>query len=222
MSTREAQMRSLSKAAPLAVISAPLSPRRTVRQRAPMNHARFDRPPDVLWTSARVYQKASPMPDARILEKLTESDGSFAGSTPRMAGFFRRFGAMLYDTFLLFAVLFGAGAVAMLVVGGEISDGNPVYFTYLISVAYLFFAWFWLRAGQTLGMQTWRLRLVTFDGRKPNVQQTLLRFVGSLLSWLAGGLGFLWIFVDKDRLAWHDYLSGTMIIWYPRNPKTSE
>ena len=31
-------------------------------------------------------------------------------------------------------------------------------------------------------------------------------------SWLALGLGFLWQLWDKDKLAWHDRLSGTHLV----------
>ena len=40
----------------------------------------------------------------------------------------------------------------------------------------------------------------------------MMRFAGAVISWLAFGLGFLWLLVDVDRLAWHDRLSGTSLV----------
>jgi uncharacterized RDD family membrane protein YckC len=29
-------------------------------------------------------------------------------------------------------------------------------------------------------------------------------------------LGFLWQLVDKDKLTWHDRISGTRLVYYPK------
>ena len=38
----------------------------------------------------------------------------------------------------------------------------------------------------------------------------------AILSWAPLGLGFLWQLWDKDKLAWHDRLSGTRLRHYPK------
>ena len=38
------------------------------------------------------------------------------------------------------------------------------------------------------------------------------RLLAALLSWGLLGLGFLWVLVDRNRLAWHDHLSGTRLV----------
>ena len=43
-----------------------------------------------------------------------------------------------------------------------------------------------------------------------------LRFFAAILSWLPLGLGFFWQLWDADRLTWHDRLSRTRIVHYPR------
>ncbi|MEJ1377571.1 MAG: RDD family protein, partial [Candidatus Sedimenticola sp. (ex Thyasira tokunagai)] len=35
---------------------------------------------------------------------------------------------------------------------------------------------------------------------------------GAIISWLALGLGFLWLLVDRKNRTWHDRLSGTRLI----------
>jgi uncharacterized RDD family membrane protein YckC len=54
------------------------------------------------------------------------------------------------------------------------------------------------------------------DGKKPSVGAATIRFFAALLSWLPLGLGFLWQIWDPEHLAWHDRLSRTRIIYYPR------
>ena len=83
-------------------------------------------------------------------------------------------------------------------------------------VVYLFFVGFWTSKGRTLGMQSWGLQLQTPDGRLPSVRAASLRFLASILSWAFLGLGFLWQLVDRDKLTWHDRLSDTRLMHYPK------
>jgi uncharacterized RDD family membrane protein YckC len=96
--------------------------------------------------------------------------------------------------------------------GEAIRPGQVWYVVFLMAVAFLYFGWFWAHGGQTLGMRSWRLRLVTADGSRVPWGQALVRFLGACVSWLALGAGFLWALVDPDRLTWHDRLSGTVIV----------
>jgi len=43
-----------------------------------------------------------------------------------------------------------------------------------------------------------------------------LRFVGAIGSLLICGLGYLWLWVDKDKLTWQDRLSDTRVIREPK------
>lgn len=70
----------------------------------------------------------------------------------------------------------------------------------------------WARGGQTLGMRPWRLRLVSLDGTPPTRLALLKRYAVGNLSLLLGGAGFWWAWVDRDRLTWHDRVSGTGLI----------
>lgn len=74
----------------------------------------------------------------------------------------------------------------------------------------------WRGGGQTLGMRPWRLRVVAADGGTPVTRGLVLRYLVGTLSLLAGGLGFWWAWVDRERLAWHDRASGTRLVRLPR------
>jgi uncharacterized RDD family membrane protein YckC len=129
----------------------------------------------------------------------------------------RRFGAIVYDSLLVLAVLFLGTLPFVAAAGGEpVEPGNRLYQLTMLLLCYLFFVGFWSGYGRTLGMQSWRLRIETVDGRKPSIAQSTLRFFAALLSWLPAGLGFWWELVDKDGLAWHDRLSGTRLRHYPK------
>ena len=136
-------------------------------------------------------------------------------------GLLRRFAAMIYDALLLLALWFMATVPFVAVEGGEsIEAGSgPLYFVYqltLVLVAYGFFVGFWRHRGRTLGMQSWGLQLQAPDGELPSLGAATIRFFAAILSWLPLGLGFFWQLWDADRLTWHDRLSKTRIVHYPR------
>jgi len=137
----------------------------------------------------------------------------------RNTGLLRRIAAMLYDALLVGALLWLTTIPFIAVRGGEaveVSD-NTVYQVALAIVIYAFFVGFWTRTGRTLGMQSWRLQLETMEGEKPNLAEATVRFVAAVFSWLALGLGVLWQLWDRDGLTWHDRISGTRIVYYPKN-----
>jgi len=132
----------------------------------------------------------------------------------------RRIAAMLYDALLVLALLFIATLPFIALRGGEPVEPNEnlIYRLVLSLVIYGFFVGFWTRSGRTLGMQSWRLQLESMDGQRPTLAATTVRFFAAILSWLPLGLGFLWQLWDKDRLTWHDRISKTRIVYYPKNP----
>ena len=68
----------------------------------------------------------------------------------------------------------------------------------------------WTIAGRdSIGMQAAGLRLVDFDGNPPSQERRYYRASGSALSFLAAGIGLIWVLLDQDSLSWHDHMSGT-------------
>ena len=134
----------------------------------------------------------------------------------------RRFGAILYDALLVLALLFLTTIPFVAIRGGEpvAAEGNLIYQVCISLVIFLFFTGFWSRTGRTLGMQSWGLRVETADGKIPSFAKASIRFAAAILSWIPLGLGFFWQLWDKDKLTWHDRISGTRLRHYPK-PTTS-
>ncbi len=141
------------------------------------------------------------------------SDTEFSATPMRPVGLGRRFAAIGYDSLLLTAVLFVGTAMLLPFRGGEAIRAGDVWYTaYLVALSFGYFGWFWTHGGQTLGMRSWRIRLVGAGQVGANWRQALVRFVSACFSWLAFGAGFVWLLVDPDRLTWHDRVSRTRIV----------
>jgi uncharacterized RDD family membrane protein YckC len=141
-------------------------------------------------------------------------------------GLARRLAAMFYDSLLVFAITFTATllVVGVRIVGERAITGDYKYFLQLVLFASvtLFFTWFWTRTGQTLGMQTWRLRIDSVDGGRISWRQAGVRFVVAIASALCLGLGYLWILWDRDKCSWHDRASGSRVVMLPKPPSKKQ
>ncbi|MDH3995280.1 MAG: RDD family protein [Gammaproteobacteria bacterium] len=142
----------------------------------------------------------------------------------------RRLAAMVYDTLLVLPLIMAS--VALFLGGRTLLIGSPgegevvqlnAYLVRLVALltVFGFFCWFWIKNGQTLGMQAWRIKLVDFAGNKPGAWRSLLRCLGALLSAACLGLGYLWCLVDKHGRYWHDYISRTELVLVPKREKKS-
>ena len=129
--------------------------------------------------------------------------------------------AMVYDT-LLVAPLLMVNALIWVVSFGPTNSVQEASVPPLLiqlssaAVVMIFFSIFWLKSGQTLGMQAWRIKLVAVEGSGVSWRQCLLRCLGALLSALPAGLGYWWSLLDTDSRTWHDRLSGTKLVKVPK------
>ncbi len=130
----------------------------------------------------------------------------------------RRLAAGAYDLLLLGGLLMMLGIAVLMLRGGEAVPPGSLWFQGLVLlVCAVFYAGFWCRGGQTLGMRSWRLRVEKIDGTPLDPATATLRFAAALLSVLPAGLGLLWILVDPEQRAWHDRLTGTRVVLLPKD-----
>jgi uncharacterized RDD family membrane protein YckC len=136
------------------------------------------------------------------------------------AGLMRRFGAMFYDGLLIIALWMVATALLLPLTGGEaITSGRVGAFEYvyravLIAIFVAFFGLFWTKRGQTLGMAAWKIHLERSDGSRVTWSDTIKRLTGACVSLGVLGLGYFWMYIDRDRRTWHDRWTKTLIVRY--------
>lgn len=122
--------------------------------------------------------------------------------------------AILYDAVALVGIWVSTVVVLVTATGEEVAGW---WVQVLLALeAYVFFAFFWVRRGQTLGMVAWRLRFHPADGAI-GFAQVHLRLVGGILSLACLGLGHLWVLFDRERRAWPDLLSGRRVVRLSRD-----
>lgn len=118
----------------------------------------------------------------------------------QLAGPIRQLLAVFYDAWLLAAVFMVASALTLPLTHGEpVEPGNPFMTTYIFFVWYGFYAWFWTHGGQTLGMRSWKLRLITDNGEAVNLWHALLRFISGIPAWLFIAIGSYLMFAKEPN-----------------------
>lgn len=132
--------------------------------------------------------------------------------TAQYPGLVRRLMAVFYDALLLLSLMFIATALLMTLNEGKaIQAGEPLSYVLtlaLLTIGFLFYGWFWTHGGQTLGMKTWKMKLIRQSGKTVTWPIALVRFVTAMLSWAVFGQGFLWSLFDSRNRTWHDIASG--------------
>jgi len=124
--------------------------------------------------------------------------------TPGLA---RRLASMVYEALLIFAVAFFAAWIFYFASGGRDATTGVMRAelqSFILVVLAAYFLWCWLRGGQTLAMQAWKIRLVDVTPAK-----ALARF---LIAAALLPLSILWALIDRDRQFLHDRLAGTRLI----------
>jgi uncharacterized RDD family membrane protein YckC len=75
-----------------------------------------------------------------------------------------------------------------------------------------YFVMCWVRTGQTLAMQAWKMKIVNQEGRLLSWRQAILRYVLASVLTLMFGLSLLYMLVNRQRLFLHDQLLGSRYV----------
>jgi uncharacterized RDD family membrane protein YckC len=131
------------------------------------------------------------------------------GSGPR-AGFWRRFAALFLDgivvgiptAILEAAISRGAGSGLGLVIGAA-------YATFMIGS----------ERGQTVGQMALGIRVIDLSSGGPiGYGRAFIRWLVSIVSFLACFLGYLWMLWDSEKQCWHDKAANDVVVpvqYYP-------
>ncbi|OEY67783.1 RDD family protein [Marinobacter sp. X15-166B] len=155
----------------------------------------------------------------------------------------RRLAAILYDSLIALAVLMVTAWLYTLAAASLVGfdhyeamaeagtlESDPLLSSFLFVTLFLFFGYFWVRSGQTLGMQVWRIRVQTMNGLSISWVQALKRYMLAALTFFAvlicafyfGALSLLLTlplliacFWPRNGLSLIDQFSGTYVARVP-------
>ena len=139
-------------------------------------------------------------------------------------GLLRRLAAIIYDTLLVIPLIMFIVALAMglrQLLGAAADELLPPMLVQSIAVFACvgFFSVFWLKSGQTLGMQAWRIKLIPMAGNELTFGRAVTRCGAAVLSAACLGMGYWWCLLDRHKRCWHDYLSGTELVLLPKKSR---
>ncbi len=135
-----------------------------------------------------------------------------------IASLTKRLLALTYDCFLVFALCMAVSALYTSSVhalfGEQLISAwvlQLTLFPCLILAIGSFYTYCWRRSGQTLGMQTWRIKVINAaTSEKLSYRQCWLRFAGAWLSFACLGVGFGILL--RQNQTWHDRWSGSYVV----------
>jgi uncharacterized RDD family membrane protein YckC len=142
---------------------------------------------------------------------------------------------MAYEGVILFGVVFFAGYLfSTLTQQRNGLTHHNLLAGWIGLVLGVYFVWFWTHGGQTLPMKTWRLRIISINGKTVSVARAVARYA---LAWLwflpplalhpllnlplpatlsvAAAWFALWVALarfDHERQFPHDRLAGTRVV----------
>jgi len=112
----------------------------------------------------------------------------------------------------MIAIALGLFLAIFYLSGGRLAFTKSCVLTFggvIAAVVFLYRMLWCLGGGDSPGMRFAGLRLVDFDGRRPEREQRTIRLAASMLSIVSAGLGLVWALVDEENLTWHDHISKT-------------
>ena len=151
----------------------------------------------------------------------------------------RRMACFVYEATLLFGLALIPGALGAVFVA-QTGQRHPLQSEnalrlFALVIYGVYFVWLWSTRGQTLAMQTWRIRLVTAAGAPLTQARALARYLVCCAAWFgpatltssalhwppgrslgavaAGIAGWaLLALLEPERQFWHDRLCGTRLV----------
>jgi uncharacterized RDD family membrane protein YckC len=126
-------------------------------------------------------------------------------------------GSALIQAFLRFFRL--SGLVDNIKTILDYSTYNVTIDSVLISLIVIgYYTLLWSLIGFTPGKAILGLKVVRRNGTKVSFGRSILRFFAYWISALPFFLGFFWVLWDPNRRSWHDKISGTQVLYIPKNP----
>ena len=91
-------------------------------------------------------------------------------------------------------------------------SNSLIWIIYLVACVQYYYAWCWVKGGQTVGMRAWRLKVCKPDGSPLSWKDAYIRTFTSL-----GGISNIWSIVDKEKRGLHDFACDSRVVLLPKN-----
>ena len=131
------------------------------------------------------------------------------------AGLMRRLLALLYDSILIIGIYMSYVILVTYLNGSALESQLEILFlqfSFIIFI-FLFYCYFWkFNNGQTLGMQVWKIKLVSSGNKEININKMVLRCALSMIFSLVFLSNFIFIIFNKERKTLGDYFSKTKLL----------
>jgi uncharacterized RDD family membrane protein YckC len=130
----------------------------------------------------------------------------------------RRLSAAFYESAMVFGIYFLPAYLYLSLSNTRFEDLQQgglrtwLYQFFIFMVFAVYFGWSWSQGRRTLAQKTWGLRIVNVDGSALSQQRATLRYTLAWCSLLFGFAGFLYAFLNTERVFLHDKLLGTRIV----------
>ena len=120
----------------------------------------------------------------------------------------KRIAASIYDLFLLLGVWFAVGSIAVWINGGiiQIKWVGPII---VFLSTWVFYGYFWLNGGKTLGMAVWKFEIYSLDRSKITLSKISIRYFTNIITFFLFGIPLIFMYFSKINLSVSDLLSGT-------------
>ena len=125
---------------------------------------------------------------------------------------FRRLASIFYDGVLVVAIVI---ITSLPFYSFNVEESFLLKLTmqlYFYLIIQYFFVWVWVNSAATLGMKSWKIKIVDINGNNISYKKAIVRFNVSILSISIFGLGFLISLFRKDKKCLHDIISRTQLI----------
>ena len=159
---------------------------------------------------------------ARVLERIrgrTAAEAAAGGEEVNRVGLFTRAIAATFDGVFLNLTFLAISAIFGVTLGGVIGDdegpsGGAIAAAALLwsGAGALYLTTFWALDGQTPGMRFLSIRLDANGERRIGARRAFRRVIGTVLSVLTLGIGFLIALFDPHRRSLADRMAGTEVI----------
>jgi len=129
------------------------------------------------------------------------------------ASLIKCFSACLYEALALIAIWLFMTFLFMLLFGDVdtiVKQLSLQFFLWAVTGLYLILCW--VKTGQTLAMQAWKIKLVNTGNKCLSIKHAIFRYIMVTMSLSFFGAGFLWALVDKKNLFLHDRLLKTRLV----------